>query len=1709
MDNPLPLDNYTSPDDQPFDVGVEASSPNLSPEAVENKAQKFKYGLGDLLQKSKDEIYGDLSQGKEYDLRETAATEIDSRKYTALKNLMTEVSNRKGAPLTDDEKTGLSSMIAELNTKTDPQTVLENAYGRQFLAQLDRTAQGSPGDNVLHQAFMEDPKAVQNIMDNHNSLIVKNQIIDNLLADAHDEAKAQGWFGWGVDVAKSLVPGYTDYMLRGNVRDVGIFKGLGLGENLEEQRKTLMRMTPEQLNTTLRGIYNNLKSSDPSMAVEFLEHMKGVSSDTAALKDLQLPLEVAGTSVATKGVKTAYGAARKVLFKDVEKAAEDMVKAAADPQATKSTIEAASGDLAESAVTRSTSDAVSELSGTSRPGKQAIEALSQTYRADVENIRANPGRLGQDIVNRIVESSNNTLRQFTDAVVNVQKVDRIGDVLANETAVRAVVEGMKDTYRGLKNTVIDVSKPYRNEVDNTYRIDLFAGNTDGTYFKNRQVAQNFIDRFGLNGEIKEATNDAFTPANVAIKKIDNNIAGANRIIERETARLEKAADDVKPKHQEQIDTAREYIADQEQQRQTWLASKQTATVEQQGLGYYVRITKPIDETQPAIRQALAQTKETKIPDSPVAQFLNSWFGKVRTPEEVLSPLERKNRLTVTYAPSEYFKIMVDNAKEIQKLQAGRFSRGRKRWEEWQRGLENAQELPDEVDPTKKGYFFKDPVDMEHYWQQWFNRLPDEQEVAAYFEFKRGMEIDRMFRNIAEHRNQSRVGAETIKITSKDAAGNDISTEFSGVLRKKLPGAEDNILMVSPDGQHKVLPLERQSTAWKKDIQEEMDKGVGTLVEVYAPENKPLNGFGNVGDSRIRYVYTTNGAEAKPLTWDLIPRRGGGHIQYDHDWYIKQAKIDHDDVGNRYWYNGDTTIMASMNRSVGADVAKHLDQVRKYLKEKNETAAMNYSNQNLHMDWSQVQGWFKGGKNADGKFEPPRLSLDEEIRLVPRNGKIVEVDNSLRNKYTNFKDGTREGSLSRQNRVEFAEERDGYQLLQADLAGTKYNPLYSVTPAKAIDPITTMNRGLERIARSNFMDDYKTMAVEHWLRQAAPYLDIKSESELYSSPYYFFAEGKFRTDVRKANPEIIARLEASKYHTQQLVGQPSLVDGLLHSASQKLSDTAVNTIGPKGQVLTPTALLPFLRDPLAYVRSMAFHMKLGLFNIPQLIVQMGNYSNILGIAGYKYASTGTVAAQLHFWTRMNRFPTIIDHLDTLASKFHLPGASSWKPGEFKEAFQEAERTGFFNVRGEYAALDSPTQNKVISNSVDTFLDWGQTPFKMGEENSRYGAWYTAFKEWRDKNPTGKITQADRAQILQRADLLNVNMSRASSSMLNKGVWSVPTQFYAYQMRLFELFFGSRLTAKERFRMLYTNAALYGVPMSVGLTGLPVVDYIRQKAMEENYVVGDNYLTSMLMEGVPSALGAIISGKGDPQAGTWYDVGSRFGTKGFEFLGSAANRIDKSFLDIAGGPAYSIIKDTVGATDGLARAMISLARRDQDAFPMTVEDLIDPLRNISSVNTAVRDYFIMNGGRWVSKNDAYLADANGWDAFMSTAFGLKDQNINNIQIMSNAIKAQGEAEKVAEAQFRQEFRRAQLALKENDPAGHKKFMTRAQAWLELGGFREDRINGLVARAIDDNTSVLDKLNFDFYLRKAPDKDTDSRADALRRQELINDKRRGVQP
>lgn len=1712
-EQPININPTPQEDDTPINIDPGEDTTQLTPETADQRSFKIHYGSGKLLNKDRETVFQDLNAGKEGELRDTASAIVNDRRRQESTKAIADFASKKLGDMTQQDTNSLTGLIDFMNKDVDPGSVFEEGLGKTLMSEMDNYAIANPSSDFA-KAKRENPLEVAKVQEHFSDFAAKRAILGTLLENINDEVKQQSLVGYGYDWAKSMIPGYTDIQQRGNVAGVGMLAGGTLGSNIDEQSRALFDLPLDQFKIEALKATSSLRQHNPQMASEFVQGLLSQSTKEAAVRNVSIALDLAGTGVGAAAGKAVKGVIRTpALIKDAAKAAADIAEAGTRPNISKSVIAEGAGDLKEAAVAKATTNLTAELKGVPRATEEAVEALSSAYRIDIAEFEAGAAKAGtsRELVNRFKENSDTLLRNVIKAAVSFNKVDRIPDVLSNEEAVRALLDDIKDLYPTLKNSVLDTTAPYKEKVSTNLLTDIHLGKNDGTYFSNRTTAENFIKLHRLNDAAVEAGADVSRKPTVyylpesSVKTVSGK-ANPDFGYEIKDGKARFFSDignrvEIQP-HNEPA----EGLVPVEVSGQNATFGKPLATVEQQGMGYYVRLTVPVPENSQVMRDAIAETGHTKIPDSPAKTLLTNILGKYRSPEEVLSPAERQNRLAVTFGPAAIFDILKDNVKEIQKLHAGRFSTktAKQRWADWERMLEYADT---KIDPasSKPGYSYKSPVDMTTDWIQVLGHAPDEQQIAAYFEFKRGMEVDRMFRNITAHRNQQRVGAMTNRLVGLDEAGKEVkSIEFSGVAKREFPGGDGNILIMDTKlGSQRVEQISRMNSAEKKEFIEKTLKGEGRVIEIFAPHERPLNGFGKITDEYIQYVYAPS-IETRSLDWNQIPRRGGGHLQFDYDFYVKQAKVFHDTVGNRFWYEGDQTIIPIMYESMGKDIARLLNQVRIHLAAKNEVAAEAYAQQHLPFEWDEVRGWFMGGKDAEGKYKPPSLNLKEPIQVVGRGETIKGKDKGLERRYSQnkgdgkFKDATKQNNLSRQQQIEFSGERDAFRLQSVEDIGTAGNPLYKAVPAKTVDPITSMQRGLQRIIKSNLYDDYKTSAVEHWLKQAAPYLEA-SDAKIKYSPFYYYNEAKFKAD---APADIVTRLRVAKYHTDQIVGMPSETTNLIHQYAQKMSDHVYQKMGPKAPVLTPSWLIPKLQDPFAFIRSIVFHENLGLFNIPQFIVQAGNYANILGVAGYKYASPGTIAAQLHFWTRANAHPNIINRLDELASKFHMPGTSRWKPGEFKEAFDELNKTGFGVSGREHAILDDPASNKLFTNGVDTFLDWGTAFFRGGEQNARYGAWYTAYREFRDKNPFGRLTDRNRADILQRADLLNVNMSRASSTAMNKGIWSIPTQFYSYQQRLLSLFFSNRITMKERARLLAWNAALYGIPMSAGVTGLPVVDYFRKTATDNGYVVGDNFVTSMLMEGIPSALGAIATGGGDASAGIYYDVNQRFGTKGLEFLGNAGTA-DKSYLDIAGGAAYSTLKSTIAATDGLRRVLLSMVNLDNDVFPATADDIIDPLKEITSVNSAFRIWGAIAAGQWMSKNEAYLSDTSPTQAIIAALLGVKDQRINDIQTKSNAIKDMTNYQKQAEKSFQQEFRRGMRANKQGDYEAGKTYLARAQRFLELGLFREDQISGVMGRAMDDNRSILDKIDMDYYIKKAPPGRTEDRLDAYKRTQQIKER------
>jgi len=1614
-----------------IDTGAPITDAPVSPGFAETRSVKFQMAG---INKSHDELYQDLTNGKEKDLREQAAAELSLQDTTNRTNLISQMAI--AGNLRPDN-------IPPMPTPRDPASIIEEKYGEQYMKYFENAAAKQTKSSFdwqnswLAGAAYEIPGAYSRAKDTGSSVIAKREFALTQAQNNQRLIDEQSLGGWALDQAKMLIPFYNEANLRGLMEKTPAVStaGFGLGSNLYQQSRELLAMPMPQYRAKFTEIMNALNAKNPELAKIFAMSVVGQSTSDENLNNLFTLIDLSAVPGAIKGTAGLARTAR--LFNDTQNAARSLVKSVDGPEAGRVLQAIGAGDAGEAAVLKTTEDFMKSMKGTSNVSKEALESLTSNLKTDIAEIESGPSRrFGQEGVNRLKEQYTSSIGKTIDAVTNTMQVERIPAAVATDKVFREYINEIRNYYPGLRNNIMDIGKYYK-ELDNWY-VDIPIGNKGDELFSHRETAESFAK---LN----------------------------------------------------QID--------------------KLAKVEPVGGGFQLTIKHPIRETDDLVRNSIISTAESKEPVS----LLNPLLGKYRTPEDVLSVDNMINRKVAAYAGKRFIASAKEDAAYIKTLARGSIRRqtvdildpntgkvvGQKRmstgerYEDLQRVVNASRDMldPEFPDVKNKGYFFRNPYELEKHYQQIVHRLPERDEIEAYFAFKRLVESDRIYRNLEVLKNKTRVGTETHSFyTINEGSGRVQGPTFDARKLKDFPSGDENILIVGKHLQDaKLVDLSKLGDK-AEQYRQAVKQGKLNALEVYDPETRPFSNWGNVaGNNRVRYVLVDN-LESKPLSYNQVPRRGGGHFEYDYDHYIKQAIIRVENINTgapafRHWYEGDTTVMPIQLKAMGEDVVNKLNTVRELLQKGkvDEAKAFATGKGNIGIEWKELHSWFKPSMAPDGITKvPPRLSMEEPFYVVAKDKMIIDIDKSMERRYpgSTFKDGTREGSLARQHQIQYTGQRDAFEVFTVNDVGTRHNPLYKYEPAKMVDAMVSMNRGLTRIINSSLMDDYKIFSVEHWLEKNKDLLKA-TDSEIRYAPFWHFnnAPNAFKP---AADPQKVAQAKITHYQIQQFVGVKSDLDKLLHSTTQDLANSVYTKFGPTkaSDWIASAETLSVIKDPFAFARGVAFHEKLGLFTIPQLLTQAQTFTSIFAVAGLKAASSGTIATMLHTFARINKNPEILNHLDKIATRF------GWKPGEFSEARQLLENTGFSHVGGEYAGLDSALNPKIVQARGKDFLDAGTFFFREGEQASRTGGFYTAYKELRARVPTGPLSEADKRWLLNRADLLNVNMSRASSSALHTGVWSLPTQFLTYQLRTAELFFSKRLTGEEKRRLIYANAVMYGAPTAVGVSGLPLGDIIRQKALENGYLVGDKWIQSMMMEGLPSMLLSLATGK-------YWNVGDKLGVQGFETMKEALWG-DKTVWDLAGGAAFSTLKGTWEGSSGFRNEVMQYMKEGNGKISAT--NIVTAFKEISSVNNTWKMLGALNAAKWYSKNEAFITgDVTPFQAVFSYLTGLTFQSASDANLFSVSNKKKEEFIKEQNAKFTKELRRALDAGDAGDRAGYEHHMGLAFSHIEIGGYPREQWSKAISLASQGNESMIERLERSFYTRDVPDSQKDVRYETYRK--LLN--------
>jgi len=1733
----------------------------LPPAQAGKRAEKAEMGLGTVTGDSYKDMYAKIAAGEEDDFRRVSASKIDFERSMARDQALTDWAAKKGGPLTIDEAIRVVDPFTR-DGRADPRDVIEKAYAEKYVSMANTAATYMKG-TVLEQGILELPETTAKTQEKASEITTRFELLRTMKENVDNDLSNQGWLPWAADQAKMMIQPYNEAKMRGLNPDVGVVSGgLLLGENIKEQADRLWDLPYPKFKEGVTKIVDGLRKDNPTLAAQFLDYMTAPNTRQRVLDNIFTAIMPADYAAIAKTPSLL----RKVeLNNRVNKAFKDVVASSANVGKeipAKAVAEEGAGNVAQAGITRATENITRTLDGTLNPVQDIKEKMTSNYRLDGDVFDTNPGSgyLSREILTRMKDAFYSRGNNLYETITNALRVNRTPIPLATEDALKAYQVAARNDFPGLDNSILDISDPIYDPVTNTNHIAFTFGNRDGRIFSSVEKARAYAKDHGFaeprvvkaEGTVEiEAARFQGKADDIRTKeRLEKSIPKTEDLVRRERAKAynKTLTKEVRDAAREQFKLAKEFLKE-EKARLKDVNTRVTMgepVIEQNGLGFTFKVVRPYKETDDVVRKWHINKDEggkfygegaSSASREGFSGWKNSILGWIRGADDTLAFNESLQRKTAVYTQSLLREWAKDDAQLIENL-ANRFKwykpqtwlgkvfSNKEVFEQWNDTLKFAKTRPD-PDTGEIGSFFKTPGDLEDHYQRWYQRSPSVPEVEAYFAHVRLIEADRVLSEIAEFRNRSRLGAEQHQIYVQQGTTRVASGFFDGIHQQEFPRGDDNVIVMGGRlGEEKIFNLQHIPTKERQKLEQAVKEGRQRVIRIYDPDSNPLKAMSDIaGSKRIRYVIT-NSSETKPLDFNHVNRRGGGHFDVDADFFIKQANMVDESTGLypdlaskfRRIYRGDTTLMPIANRRMGTDIVAKMNKINKYMASGQEDLAK-AEGQSLGIDWDELSSWYKPSRDKDGKVVAPSINPNEPFYVVSRNKKIFDIDKSLEERHAGlFKDGTKSGSDALQFKVAYNEVRDSSNLKTIRDEGTQGNPLYKYVPADYVDPIPTMNRALNRAINSTFMDDYKIYAVEHWLTEAIPHLKA-SESEVRSAPFYHFNTASDKGAFKPDTPESIRwNLLSNRYKINQFVGTPSSMDTAIHGLTQLMADKFYEKFGPeatrgvvgKAATLVPLWMLDKVKEPVSAIRSFAFNAKLGIFALPQFIVQAQTYTTIFAL-NPRQAMAGTYAYMLHSWARVNGHPEVLAAMDRYASKMKLFG-SNWKPGEWAEARRELARTGFENVGGEHAIADDAMQYKTIKNEWNNFLSAGQVFFREGEKASRIGAYYTAFKEFRDANPVKVITDVDRQRILQKADLLTVNMSRASSSALHGGVLSLTTQFLSYQLRMAELFFGKRIgetTAERtlaRARLMTMYAAMYGAPSALGITGYPFGDSIREHAITNGYQVGDKFLSSLMMEGIPAMSLAMITGKGDFQKGNFYNIGDRYGSQGFTQIRESL-RTDKTMWSIFGGAGVNSIVNTIANLDPFWKAAKHLMSDDEEGntFKLKVNDFVNLFNEVSTVDASTRWYRALNTGRWITKNGQYVDDVSASNAtFMAMITGTKPQEQDDIYSVKNIKDTEKKIWAKAQKAITQDYQRGIEAADNNDPNTATDYFNRVRARMIIDNIPLDMRADILSKATRGYEKTIDTSQKYWATKAVPAGQEESRMDSYTRYLQLQDKR-----
>jgi hypothetical protein len=378
------------------------------------------------------------------------------------------------------------------------------------------------------------------------------------------------------------------------------------------------------------------------------------------------------------------------------------------------------------------------------------------------------------------------------------------------------------------------------------------------------------------------------------------------------------------------------------------------------------------------------------------------------------------------------------------------------------------------------------------------------------------------------------------------------------------------------------------------------------------------------------------------------------------------------------------------------------------------------------------------------------------------------------------------------------------------------------------------------------------------------------------------------------------------------------------------------------------------DPVKAIRAASFHSLLGVFNPAQWFVQAQGFALAFALKPDLALDVMRVQSALTVTSRLGDNTAAIGKIAKallIPEKEAVHLTRMWNKSGFQDSVTNtADHTAAARGFG------------VTADAVKRAADKSLLFYRLGELFNRRYSFTTAAIDFSKKKGTFNFTDDELKAVMDSANKMMLNPSKANAAAWQRGPLAVPTQFFQIQAKMMETVFGANtaFTGRERARIMFGQLALYGaagVPLAnMGVRGVQEFFGKSQADMEE--------LPPAVVEGINNGFWGVYF---NTVLGADVDVSNR---------GAIAAGMSEFFLDLALSEA-PVYEKLIGA-GGMFPHRVFNAWKDispmilsETDVPLTGAEIRLGLNSLASVTSTWSNY---EKGRFM-KNMNTLIDTRG--------------------------------------------------------------------------------------------------------------------------------------